>query len=317
MRVRAVNDEYRSRHADPLCYAGEIDTALARLASAKERTDPRQEGSEAGKDHTALSALLTADQLTKAAAGWAIDHVVGLSLAGEKMLPRQPGGIAPDGTLTGTKAHPVYIASRRIADDHRLEAIGGEQFERPPVSPVERRLILRNLIFAGACGLPAWLREEVLEALDALDSGQTLSILQTSKASGTDYITAQAQLRVVAFVKYMSKANGESEESIRLYLGSRVGRDASTLKQWETRLKKGCLGPIEVDRQIQFARNSASYVQNAKSKRSRGEHLEDDEVQLERYHEQRYGMEALAAAVAELKRVDGLRDKTNQALSPE
>jgi len=177
-----------------------IEALLKYLDSAAQRTDPAKgSDSERGKDHEAFGALLVAGKLVNAVAGWAIEHVYGLSLEEERMLPRQPNQIKTD---------PAYKAYRNFSDNHRHEKRGRGLREQPEeLTASQKQIIFRNLLFSGAHGFPEWLRYESYEAIDALRYGELTPLLRPVRHARRKrrFRELHAQLRAISIVRFRTK----------------------------------------------------------------------------------------------------------------
>lgn len=270
---------------------------LKNLAEDANASDPSN-NTAVGKDHRAFSALRTAAELVDAVAGWAIDHVYGLSLAGRKMLPRQP---------MDSRHHPDYVESRAFADDHRHEQSGGRAIDDgiAPTLPNERRLILRNLVFAGAGAFPPWLRQELLEALDALDAGTTMPLLAPTQSEGAKYLKARARLELIAFVRFRSSAYGTTKTDERSAICEATGLSAQTVKGWERELNESCLGALEVHRTLTFATNAASQVHHVAKLMRKGQAVPQIEQNIARGQERLFDSDAFSAAIRKWRRAEG------------
>jgi hypothetical protein len=137
-----IADRWPSRLSASTSRDAYIEGLLNYLDSAAQRTDPAKgSDSERGKDHEAFGALLMAGELVNAVAGWAIDHVYGLSSEETRLLPRQPNQV---------KCDPEYKSYRDFSDSHRHEKRGRELRERPEkLTASQKQMIFRNLLFSG------------------------------------------------------------------------------------------------------------------------------------------------------------------------
>ncbi len=77
---------------------------VERMIEFRQRSDPRNESTAAGKDLNARMALRLARELTETLAGWAINHLVGLAVEG-----RESPGFAPHDQLD---ARSVWLNKR-------------------------------------------------------------------------------------------------------------------------------------------------------------------------------------------------------------
>lgn len=289
--------EYRSRGFDRESHERVVRNLLERLADAEAKTDPsRGPESAMGKGHEAFRALLAAGELVEVVAGWAIDHVCGLSLSGKKVMPNQP---------FKTRAHPEYFQNRDFADRHEHERAGGEiSSDGTSLTAVGKQTLLRNLLFGGSMGGPHWLRDEAFRAFDALAFGETLPLLAASETNvnaKVRYEELHAQLRLVAIVHFRAMAYGGVARA-QEFVAKRAGIGFETLRTWKRRLYEE-LGRLEVDRTLEFAANSAGYVKYAADRRKDGLTLTKEDFSLCEGHERQYGVGALDMAIAEYRNV--------------
>ncbi len=254
--------EYRSRDFEPAAHDSYVNMLLQGLAEAAARTDPSKGPTSAkGKDQEAFEALQTAGELVDAVAGWAIDHICGLSLTGESMLPLQPHN---------AQESVEYKQSLAAADRHDHERAGSKLHgDRPSLTADQKRTLLRNLLFCGSGGGPEWFRFESFQALDALAFGETVPMLARARKHAGDKVRYQErhlQLRLIALARFRSVVYGKGKVGLALDLvAKRAGVDRETLRTWEKRLPRD-LGALVVGRTIEFARNSASHMKHALEK---------------------------------------------------
>ena len=283
--------------ADPhLAY---VFTLLKQLAEAQAATDPALgEKSARDKDHRAFSALLCAGELVDAVAGWALDHVCGLSFEGHALRPRQP---------YASKSHPEYIASREIADSHEHERRGSAECQYGKrLDPQAKRMVLRNLLFGNSGGFPSWLREEGFRALDALSTGETAPLIQADPTGWrVRYRQARAELALLAIARFRHKAGEKSGRSLQ-EVCTAAGVEVAAAMKWEKELRTK-LGELEVSRDLEFVANSASYIKDYSDRLQRSEKLTKRDSDLRDHHLARYGTDALQKAVAEYKAAIGYR----------
>lgn len=256
-----------------------VINALKEIDKLEQETRPNLDQAASGKDLAAFSALKTASWLVKMIAGWAIDHQRGLAAQGLSFVPL--------GT-TQTKVHPEYLKKRTAVDSHEHEKCGGNLAE---LSPTQERQFVINLLRPMIPHLG--LSYQIIEALEALDYGETLPILRkalTSKRTGlTEY---RAKLFAVAFIEYQHtkgiKKHVSTETVATLYA---VSKDA--VKDWPSEVR-GALGDLEVDRELSFARNCAqNFIHET-------QHSEESEASAE-WFDNRYGLPALKKIASRYK----------------
>lgn len=244
-------DLYKSRHRakrnldinkDPLFADPFVLTTLHKLDELERQTRP--DCDPHGKDRAAFQALVHASWLVKHVAGWAIDHQRGLAENGLHFVPRG---------ANQTNNSPSYLAKRAQVDQHQHEAVGSAA---APLDPGQLRLFVFNVLRAmPRLGLP----HELIEALEALDFGQTLPILakaETKKRLGlTEY---KAKLAAVCFIEYQYKRGIKKLVSIEDVANAfQVSREA--VKDWNVEVREA-LGNYEVERVTTMARNMGAHT---------------------------------------------------------
>lgn len=247
-----------------------VDHLIGRLRELEQRTDPTGGPQSAiGKDFAAFQALRTAGELVGALAGWALDHQAGLALKGLEFVPMQP---------SGTKLHPEFLEKQKQVDDHVHEGTGGEAGVPDPI--VARRLLI-NLVRANPGAFPASLQNMVVEALETLDHGDTLPLLEATKGGNKRSLAARRlELQAIGFVEY--RATRGIKKYVALgEVADALGVSSDTIRSWEHRLRRE-FGNLAVSRTITFARNAASHVEGDWVRRYGPDALR---VLAERYHE--------------------------------
>jgi len=203
-----------------------------------------------GKDLAAFDALVYASMLVDHVAGWAVDHQIGMAQKGLSSLTSVPNRI---------KTSAAYLERCAAVDVHDHELIGGH---REPLDPVEARRFVFNLLLPMAGHL--FIPHEMLEAIEALDYGETLPILQKARtARRTGLIEYRAKLRAIAFISYENKKGTLKRLSTEVVTEAfGVARDA--VKDWRAELRVA-LGTFEVDRVLEGARGAGqAYVDSGK-----------------------------------------------------
>jgi hypothetical protein len=264
----ARNDaDNRSRWNTALPFAQDkyILSLLDRLSQLERDTRPSLGSKSAKKkDLAAFEALEVAGQLVAAAAGWAINHEIGLAVEGLQFAPLQPAQ---------TKVHPRYLKLKAAVNDHRHEEVGAAaRGER--LSPLFLRTCLINLIKPNSGGWPVWLCRVAVDALDALEDGETYPIFKRDVRKRRLGIKQRHLiLKVIGAVHFRRSAYGMSDEEARFDIAEMIGRSLNTMNSWERRLKKEA--PSEVDRAIAFAKNHGSWVADAMGKKCLGEDINE------------------------------------------
>jgi hypothetical protein len=221
---------------------------LGRLKHLYKQSHPRG-GAEAakGKDHAAFDALQAAGELVDAVAGWALDHQVGLALNGLEFVPMQP---------SGTKQHPDYLKARRAVDAHTHEQLGGlRHIEFDPI--VARRLLI-NLLHRNPGRFPGALTFMTIDALEALDFGDTkpmLVAMKKGRAHSRD--VRRLELTALSLIEYRAALGLGKKERIQKDVAAIFGVMPAALLKWTGRLRK-TFSDLAVERELSFARNCAS-----------------------------------------------------------
>lgn len=274
-----------------------IHSLIDKLLELEHKTAPASGAEETkDKDFAAFKALQIAGGLVDALAGWAIDHQIGLALSGLKFVPRQP---------SGTRNHPKYLRNKATADSHEHEAQGSDYFD--PHTPTEQnpqaeRQMLANLLERNPGGFPLELVGRAVEALKALEFGETQDVLRPEKTNRdrNAYTRWRLELRALAHVEYLH-ARGIKKLKAFETVGEAYGRDVETVRKWGYRLRKD-IGNLEVSRALSFARNSAGSAEAAK-RQARSDASAGHEI---KWFERQYGEEALEENAAQYKAaVDG------------
>jgi hypothetical protein len=316
MRVMAEDSQtakWPARQLSPKARRAYIESLIDELETAERNTDPTKgPDTGRGKDHQAFHALLTAGELVRVLAGWAIDHVCGLSLAEEKLLSLQPSQVSQD---------QAYQSYRDFADEHQHEESGGSVSGQPQsLTDGQKQMILRNLLFGGASAFPEWLRFEALEGMDALRFGEVTGLFQPTIGTRrkVGYRELRIQLRAIGIVRFRTKLDG-SKNVARREVADCFGVDVETLRSWEKRLP-GDLGEIEFKRELAFAENRASHVIRARKLAVTGRptqpnKLREYESALNRseMNLNMYGDRALKSAADDHRRVRRVRTARKKA----
>jgi hypothetical protein len=267
-----------------------VAEALETLRYLEEMTRP--EGADITakhKDRNAFSALACAGELVDLLAGWAIDHAVGLGLSRLRWVPRQ---------IRGEKPYFKYLVAKIEVDDHRHEKNGGAQsrkglksFEK--LDPIVLRQILINLLVRNTGGFPSPIQRMTVEALEALNYGETLPILKVVENNRkAKLLELKLQLEAVEFVEYWC-AMGMLKNEAQKKVANAYAVSDTTVRLWKPRLHKE-LGQLEASSRIQIARNYAAKNKEIQRKTAAG--LRTMETPSDRY-----GLEALKQAAERYK----------------
>lgn len=154
----------------------EVLEVIAKLRDLYQATYPGGgERTAVDKDINARIALGLADRLCKDLVGWAVDHHVGLALAALPSAPKPINEERPD------EWHRQRAAT---ADTHDHEAAAA-QYEF--CDPILNRQIAAHLLTVAA-PLPSMLAHQLVRALQAIEVGERLAILDArGKGIGVRY----------------------------------------------------------------------------------------------------------------------------------
>jgi hypothetical protein len=178
-RYRAIRDGMNAEPAQDLKDDPEVIKLLNLLDMLERRTRPSLGANVRGKDFDAYEAIQLAGELFDYVVGWAIDT---------------QRGLAQRGVLSN--AQEMFLRRDSAGEDHCLETQGavGE-----PLDPVQARRFLFNLLSAMP---PRIVPRDIVEAIEALDYGETLPIFQkinTTKRTGL--VELRAKLEAIAFIE--------------------------------------------------------------------------------------------------------------------
>jgi hypothetical protein len=219
------------------------------------------EHSAKAKDGDAFSALMFAAWLTEYAAGWALDHEIGLAINNRKFVPLLPGQ---------TKKLPEYQEIRTAVDSHEHELDGGAFADYNSDDPILARRVAINILAPIYRHLK--LPMALIEALKALDTGEVLPILQpVSTTDKVRYRESHFQLEAVAFVEYWTVRKGKKHQALKM-VAEAFGVPADTLRGWKSRLRVK-LGTLEVNAAVSRAINCANSLEREERKKNAGDPL--------------------------------------------
>jgi hypothetical protein len=244
----APDPEYRSRYPKR-AYRKLICKLLSELEQLREATDPTQGATTAaGKDAKAFQALRSAAVLTKVLAGWALDHQIGLALAHcEHPPPLVDAKMAKS---------PEYTQLRTAVDSHEHEKNGSAaSLRQEPFETVAARQALINLLMPlSGYILPVSLFIQVKEALQALNYGELLPILQPVKAGKKrKFIELNLQLAALAYVEFRWRSGQATKEEAEEIVANAFGVGSETLHTWERRNVPEGLGRLKMYRTLAHA----------------------------------------------------------------
>jgi len=207
---------------------------LSRLDELERLTDPRRPDSERDKDAAASKALGIASELAAYVSGWAADHKVGLAIEGIGNIP----------DLMTTARTPAYNRLRETVSSHRHETAGLRSAE---LTSRMKRKALSNLMDANING-PHWsLYASLADALEALEYGEPLPLLEPEKdGRKRKFRELKLQLNALRYVEYQfAVVGGKHGEKSKIQgtAAEAFGVSVVTLRGWESRLRTnlGCL----------------------------------------------------------------------------
>ena len=180
-------DEFSHRQANPIrdvpAVRQEVEKIVEKLLELEAQTHPQNKDSSE-KELDSISALAWAEKLVEMLAGWAMDHRAGMILNGATVYPWPE-----DDQDAPTKAN-----------DHRHEASGSAYLkDQEPGDPLENRHIVAEITTRAAL-LPAALRNELSDAISALDFGEVRPLLLPLKGQDKNaYIIWHLRLRARLF----------------------------------------------------------------------------------------------------------------------
>ena len=256
----------------------EVVHLLERLDKLERETQPGVDARD--KDFAASEALHLASALVDFVAGWAIDHEMGKVRLGLSSIPVPPEKGKPS---------REYEERRAQVDNHELERIGAL---KEPLDLVSARRFTNNLL--RAMGTSLRIPEEIIEAIEALDYGEILPILQkASTTKRTGLVAYRARLSAIAFIDYENEKGILKEVSReKVEEAFAVTRDA--VKDWKAELQVA-LGTFEVNDVLEDARAfGRDYVDHIK-------HTKEEHRWVLDYFESAYGMPALLLAAKRYK----------------
>jgi hypothetical protein len=206
-----------------------VSGLLKRLDELEKMTRPLNGLSDAkGKDLAASEALECAGELTARLAGWAMAHQFGLAAKGLRPVENQS---------PASENYQLFLQQQALVDSHEHEKAGAW----PPkcIDQDFTRKCLANLLRSNSGGWPDWLRQQILEAIEALEYGEVRPIFSPVIASRKrDYTVLNLQLRAMAMIAFRCRAYAMKKEDSLNEVGAALGVSPHTLKSWKGRLQK-------------------------------------------------------------------------------
>jgi hypothetical protein len=291
-------------HSSNRKYSGDFHSSeyikelLSKLEVYYKITDPnRGEQAEKEKDLRSLLAITLGRRLFEAVAGWAIDHQVGLALAG-----RGPS----------FRGHPSARASDKIAievsqNNSHSHEFNGRQAQK--LSPAEQRQALINIV-QGAVGIiPEHMHINLIESLESLQFGYPSEIFEYRKASNKiKYRQRQLILKSIGFASYRQARDGN--KTLRgIEIVEAFGLEGeSTFKNWMDSSIK-FFGEFRVKSTIAWARDHGRVSRQHKALVRQGKHDLAEEFAR---NEALYGDAAIGEAAMEFSSLAEPRRRKNR-----
>jgi hypothetical protein len=220
-----------------------------------DETHPKKgDASAAGKDEKAFLTLLRMRELAEKIAGWALNHQMGLGINGLRRL-------AP--ALTEAMLNdPDYQEMHTRVDSHSHEADGFATVISDSFDPIAARRAVINLLAANPGGFDSQLTHMMISALEALEFGEALPILQITDVNRkARWGELHHQLRAVALIEYHHKRGMKKHVALEKVAAAYQMR-AATVRGWERSVRAG-LGNIEVQRALESAQSAAKFENKA------------------------------------------------------
>ena len=205
---------------------------LVRLDQLERQTDPQHPDSESDKDASANKALRIVSELGAYVAGWAIDHKIGLAIEGRGNIP----------DLAIQARRPAYTELREQVNSHRHEAAG----RSPGLTRQVQRKALSNILNAMASPFCESIFDPLAEALEALEYGETLPLLEPARdGRKRKFRELKLQLLALCFVEYQ-RTLGRRVDQLESDVKDAFCVSESTVRGWKRQLKTQ-LDPFNVD----------------------------------------------------------------------
>ena len=253
-----------------------------KLLRLEQETHPRNSmvngqvtGAIAEKDENSRLAFMAVSDLVEMLAGWAIDHQIGLVL---------------NGTLGGAAAphDGGYSEAQRKANNHVHEAIAtGYDFADTKTN----RHILTALLNHGHGPFPISIVIEAINALTALDMGETQPFVAPSRGVGQEsqsYSKWRLRYWAVLHVEYF-RGMGLSRPNALGMVADAYGNEPETIEWWVTEAPKK-LKDIPIQVMKGCARQAGKTAHRLKVK----DILSDQDSHLLENHSSTWGNIALA-----------------------
>ncbi|MEE9290218.1 MAG: hypothetical protein V3U99_04315 [Alphaproteobacteria bacterium] len=221
-------DEFGHRQENPLkdipVHRQEVQKLVEDLLDFEAKTHPqnpdpgvKEQNPEPGeKELYSIMALALVEKLVEKLAGWAMDHRAGMILNGATVYPWPEDD----------QEAPLQ------ANDHRHEAMGSAYLRNEAPSDPQRDRHIVAEIMKWAVLLPRTLRNELLEAIRAVDFGETRPLLLPVKGQRKKaYTSWQLRLNAVEHV-YFLRGTGETKKAAFHQVGEAYGVSSDTVDSW-------------------------------------------------------------------------------------
>jgi len=230
--------------------------------------------SETGKDEAAFRAILFAASLMRERAGWAIDHQKGLAIAGLEAavpIPKEP---------------TLEFEARRERNDQHIHEKRGHLAQ--DMSPIQTRQLVLNLLRPMSQQFNFLV--ELVIALEALQFGETLPILEAAGTKKSGLLENRAKLIALCHMAYQKKKGISKDRTAEDVAKAFAVNKESIVKNWARQIRD-VLGKEFVSQEIATAEIAAkTYLK------------EPPESVLRPYFEDEYGRPSLLRAATAYKR---------------
>jgi hypothetical protein len=249
--------------------------AIARLEEIEVNTRPSAGSASAiAKDAAAFHAISLAASLIQDHAGWAIDHQKGLAVVGldaAMPIPNEPT--------------PNFAARRDRNDQHIHEK---RRYLAQDLTPIQARQFVLNVLRPMSQQFNFLV--ELVVALEALQFGETLPILEATNTRKSGLLENRAKLRALCHMAYQKKKGINKVRTAEDVTQMFAANDESIIKNWARQIRSA-LGRDFVDQEIKTAEVAAeSYLR------------EPLDSILRPYFEDEYGRPSLLRAARMYKR---------------
>lgn len=258
------HETYRRRYAPDAVVGLEaaIEEAVDRLRSAYAATDPTGAGSNRRRKRNddSWKALAAVGTLLDGAAGWAVDHEIGKAAndIGDFISVR------PDPSKRATaKAAERFDQLAPRVNSKRMEEVGADirrdhhliDDRSKGYQPEVQRQMLINVLRPIAATANIRLLHTLVEALEALNMGETYQLLTADAGPRRSFTLAMLKVHALRYIEYQVARWGKAkavviEDVLNAY--GRAGSDRKTISNWKKQVE--CrLGTVAVAQQLEAA----------------------------------------------------------------